>query len=107
MKDQKKLIKNIIKRSNFEIELYHKNNLKDKYRCFIGSPQKDPHDKTKIILLIDPFTDNEKYLEFPVKSIGHIEEIGTISSNEGKTALQVKIWIKKSTIAFETKTFIV
>lgn len=107
MEEQKKFIHEIMKRSKFEIEPYHQINFESKHRVFVGTPQKDPHDKTKIILLIDPFSDKEKYIEFPVQSVGYIEEIGTITSDDGKSALKIKLWIKKGSVALESKPFIV
>jgi hypothetical protein len=107
MEEQKKFINDIIKHSKFEIAPYHEVNLEDKHSIFIGTPQKDPNDKTKIILLIDPFSAKEKYIEFPIQSIGHIEEIGTITSNDGKSALKIKLWVKKGSVALESKPFIV
>ncbi|MBN1500835.1 MAG: inorganic pyrophosphatase Ppa, partial [Spirochaetes bacterium] len=91
----------------YAVNLRSKINFSEQHRIFEGTPQKDPNDPSKIILIVDPFSENESFYEFAVNSIAHIEEIGTISDNEGKNAIQVKLWIKKGTLAVESKPFIV
>ena len=61
----------------------------------------------KIILLSDPFSEKKFFYEFPVESIGLVEELGTISSDDGKNALQIRLWIKKGTIYLKYEPFIV
>lgn len=107
MHEQKQIINEIIKRDNYEVELHKEINFFEKHKPFEGTPQKDPSDNQKVILVVNPFSKKEMYYEFPINSIGYLEEVGTISSEDGKTAIQIKLWIKNGTQAVESKPFIV
>ncbi|NMB63416.1 MAG: inorganic pyrophosphatase Ppa, partial [Spirochaetes bacterium] len=44
---------------------------------------------------------------FSIDTIDLVEELGTISSRDGKNALQIRIWVKKGTIALKYEPFII
>ena len=102
-------IKRLIEKSHkqFALEKYQTENISKTHRVFEGTPKKHPNDDTLMILLSDPFSKNKEFYEFTVDSVGHIEEIGTITNEEGESALKVRIWIKKGTPAIKAKPFIV
>lgn len=102
-------IKKLIEKSqkHFSLERYRDHDIKKTHRAFIGTPKKHPHDDTIMILLSDPFSKNNEFYEFTVDSIGHIEEIGTITNREGESYIKIRIWIKKGTPAIKAKPFIV
>ncbi|MGB4270633.1 MAG: inorganic pyrophosphatase Ppa, partial [Spirochaetota bacterium] len=70
-------------------------------------PKKHQYDKSKIILLSDPFSDKKIFYEFSIDTIDLVEELGTISSQDGKNALQIRIWVKKGTVALKYEPFII
>ncbi len=102
-------IKKLIEKSDkqFTLEKYRKDDISKTHRVFEGTPKKNPHDDSLMILLTDPFSKKREFYEFTVDSIGHIEEIGTITNQEGESALKIRIWIKKGTPAIKAKPFIV
>ncbi len=102
-------IKKLIEKSHrqFAIEKYREDDIPGSHRSFEGTPKKHPHDDSLMILLTDPFSKNKEFYEFTVDSIGHIEEIGTMTDEEGESAMKVRIWIKKGTPAIKAKPFIV
>lgn len=69
--------------------------------------KKHPHDDKILILMAEPFSKNKEFYEFTVDSIGQIEEIGTITNQDGESALQIRVWVKKGTPAIKSKPFIV
>lgn len=107
MEEQKSIIKEIIARSKYEVKVINDKENFSEHKTFTGTPKKSSYDPAKIILVSNPFSKNEKYFEFPINSINHVEEIGTISSEKGQNAIQVKIWVKIGTLAIESKPFIV
>ncbi|TFH41303.1 MAG: inorganic pyrophosphatase Ppa [Chrysiogenales bacterium] len=102
-------IKKLIEMSNsrFDIEKYHTVDIRLTHRDFEGTPQKHPYDEKLLILLSDPFSNNRDYLELTLESIGKIEEIGTLTDEDGNSAIRVRVWIKKGTPAIRSKPFII
>lgn len=107
VEEQKIIINEIVKRKEYEVERHKEINFFEKHKSFEGTPQKDPNDNQKVILVNDPFTDGEIYYEFPITSVAYVEEIGTFTSEEGKSAIKIKLWIKNGTPAVKSTPFIV
>ncbi|HRX16876.1 MAG: inorganic pyrophosphatase Ppa [Spirochaetes bacterium] len=74
---------------------------------FVGTPKKHPVDKNILVLLTNPFEKNKHYYEFSLDSICDIEELNSVSADNGETAYQVRIWVHKGSLAFKTEPFIV
>jgi hypothetical protein len=91
----------------FALEKYRESNIDVTHCFFEGTPKKHPNDDKILILLIDPFSKNKEFYEFTIDSIGQIEEIGTITNQDGESALQVRIWVKKGIPAIKAKPFVV
>ncbi len=104
-----KLIKRLIAKTDkeFAVERYRDADAQKKYRVYTGTPKKRPNDDKILILLTDPFSKNNEFYEFTVDSIANIEEIGTITNQDGESAIQVRIWVKKGMPAIKAKPFIV
>jgi hypothetical protein len=102
-------IKKLIEKSQkeFSVQKYMVEDFKTTHRVFEGTPKKHPNDGNIMILLTDPFSKKKDFYEFTVDSIGHIEEIGTITNQDGDSAMQVRLWVKKGTPAIKAKPFIV
>ena len=74
---------------------------------FEGAIKKHPSDPTIVVLQLNPFESHNKYIEFSLDSVFDIEEIDTISNEEGKAVCRVRLWIKKGSLAFRTEPFLV
>ncbi len=92
---------------SYEIDRYKENDLNSTHRPFIGTPKKHPNDENILILLTDPFSNNKKFYEFPISSIGSIEDLGTITSESGETAYKIRVWVKKGMPGLAAEPFIV
>lgn len=94
-------------KKDFAIERYGDIDINITHRAFIGVPRKHQNDSKIIILMLDPFQKNKEFYEFTIDSIDRMEEIGTITNEDGQSAMKVKIWVKKGVPAIKAKPFIV
>lgn len=94
-------------RKEFAVQAYRDADISRTHRAFKGTPKKHPYDDTLLILMTKPFSKNNEFYEFTVDSIGHIEEIGTITNEDGESAMHVRLWVKKGVPAIRSKPFIV
>ncbi|MBU8847905.1 MAG: inorganic pyrophosphatase Ppa [Desulfobacterales bacterium] len=96
-------------KEKFEIQTYKniKNLDKDIHIPFSGSPRKHPYDKSGVILVADPFTENTFYYEFRVEDIACAEELSSITNLKGESTPMVRIWVKKQSVAIHCTPFIV
>lgn len=81
--------------------------LKEDNEAFEGSPKRHPNSENIIILVQNPFDEKKVFYEFYIDTISSIEEIGTLSSDDGKNAYMIRVWVKKSSLAIKSETFIV
>ncbi len=102
-------IKKLIEKSQkaFAVEKYRDADINLSHRTYVGTPKKHPHDTTILLLLTNPFSHTGDFYEFTVDSIGHIEEIGTTTNEEGESAMKIRVWIKKGMPAIKARPFIV
>lgn len=107
MEEQIKLLNLLKENDKTAIDKYRNINFFENHVAFVGTPKKHQYNKSKIILLPDPFSDKKLFYEFSIDAIDLVEELGTISSQEGKNALQIRIWVKKGTVALQYEPFIV
>ncbi len=105
--DRQYIQKLISMHNSYQLEKYSHISLKDSHSPFEGTPKKHPNDDNIIILLLNPFSKRKKFYEFPINSIGGIEDLGTISSENGETAYITKIWVKKGMPGLMAESFIV
>ena len=82
---------------NHEIEKHSEINFIDSFAPYNGYPRRHSTDKAKFILFADLFSSDAPFYEFPVSSIGRIEEIETISAPDGNSGVLARVWIKKGT----------
>ena len=90
----------------YEIDKYRDVN-KDSYTAFEGTPKKHPHDNNVLILFTSPFSEDKKFYEFTMESIGTIEDLGTVSSTDGQNVNKIRVWVKKGVPALKSEPFIV
>ncbi|MEW6527449.1 MAG: inorganic pyrophosphatase Ppa [Spirochaetota bacterium] len=107
MEEQIKLLNLLKENDKTAIDKYRNINFFENHVAFVGTPKKHQYDKSKIILLSDPFSDKKIFYEFSIDTIDLVEELGTISSQDGKNALQIRIWVKKGTVALKYEPFII
>lgn len=102
-------IKKLIEKSRktYAVEKYRSEDINLTHRTFVGTPKKHPNDSMILILMTNPFSSTSDFYEFTVDSIGHIEEIGTTTNEDGDSAMKVKVWIKKGVPAIKAKPFMV
>ena len=94
-------------KSGYEVDIYRDINFKNEHLSFEGTPKKHPYDSSYLVLLSDPFAKNNHFYEFSLNSIGTIEDMGTITSEDGKSANRVRVWVRKGMTALRTEPFTV
>ena len=91
-----KYIKKLIEMSaSYEVSKFRDIKLKDSHIPYEGSPKKHPTDENIIILLADPLSRRSNFYEFSIESIGKIEELGTITAENGESAYMITGMDKK------------
>ncbi len=107
MKD-KKYLKTLLEISKgFEIDKYRELNFDNTHKPYEGTPKKHPHDDKVLILLTDAYSNLNEYYEFSFDSIGHVEDLGTITSETGKSVYRIRVWVKKGMPAIRSSPFFV
>jgi hypothetical protein len=88
-------------KEKLEIQKYVKPENLDKKNniSFSGSPRKHPYERTRIILIADPFSENTFFYEFNIENITFAEEFPNISNLKGDSVSMVRIWVRKKSIA--------
>jgi len=106
--EEKRIIKMLERLGrSFDVQKYREMNFFETHVSFEGTPRKHPSDKTKVILLTDPFSDKKVFFEFPISAIDYVEELETLSSVDGKSAVRMRLWIKKGSVGIRYEPFIV
>lgn len=82
-------------------------NFRDEFIPFEGSPKRHPTNENILILISNPFEEDKKFYEFHLDTISAVEEIGTVTSGDNKSAYRIRIWVKKGTMAVKSETFLV
>jgi len=82
-------------------------NNSEEYNPFEGSPKRHPTNENILILIVNPFENNKQFYEFHLDTIAAVEEIGTLTSNDNNSVYQIRVWVKKGSMAVKSETFIV
>ncbi len=107
IEDRKYLQKLLSTPGKYDVERYREPDFKKTHGTFTGTPRKHPSDKTRVILMKEPFQTGSSMYEFALSSIVFIEEVETITNEEGKSAPVVRLWVKKGEVAHKIEPFIV
>ncbi len=96
----------------FEIQAFRKKpgdmkELKKTHVPFTGSPRKHPYDRSRVIVVADPYSTNPIYYEFVKDDISFVEELPNIVDAEGEAILMTRVWVKKGSIAVSSSAFLV
>jgi len=97
----------LLDKNKFELERFHDININETHKPYTGIPRKHPTDKNVLVLLTDPFSQKQVFYEFSMESIGLIEETGTVTSENGESAMKIRVWIKKGMMALKSESFVV
>jgi hypothetical protein len=98
MKDQHNYITELSSISKkHETDIFSEIHFFQNFSSFEGFPKRHPYDKGMILLFTDPFSEDTPFYEFPATAVGRIEELGTISREDGSTVIRVRLWLKKGT----------
>ncbi len=92
---------------NHNIDRLRNVNYAEEYQHFEGSPKRHPTNENILILISNPFEEDKKFFEFHLDTISAMEEIGTLASNDNTSVYQIRVWVKKGTMAVKSETFIV
>ena len=93
--------------TQYDIDKKSPVNIKDTHVAFDGYPQKHPSDKNVLVLLKSPFSENKKFYEFSIDSIGHVEDLGKTTNENGQSANKIRVWVEKGMPAILSESFIV
>jgi hypothetical protein len=105
---EKKYVKQLVRSTRkFDITRYREPDFLETHASFEGTPKKHSTDKSRVILVTDPFSDRGLLYEFPISAVSFIEEIETVSSEDGRSAPRVRLWIRKGAVGFRYEPFIV
>ena len=96
-------------KDNLELQKYVRSLEFDKKNCCssYGSPKKHPHEKNRVILVTDPFSEHTFYYEFNMEDILSLEEQPSITNLEGESVSMVRLWVKKKSIGLQCTPFVV
>ena len=102
----KKYVQKLLEVStNYNIDRIRNINYNQDFLPFEGSPKRHPSNENILILIANPFEENKHFFEFHMDSISAIEEIGTLTSENSQSAYQIRVWVKKGTMAVRSETF--
>jgi hypothetical protein len=102
----KKYVQKLLEISkNYNIDRTRNINYNEEYFPFEGSPKRHPSNENILILIANPFEENKQFFEFHMDTISAIEEIGTLTSDDCQSAYQIRVWVKKGTMAVRSETF--
>jgi len=106
--DEKNYVQKLLEISkNYNLDKIRNINYSEEYTSFEGSPKRHPTNENILILIANPFDDNKHFYEFHLDTVSAVEEIGTLTSDNSKSIYQVRVWVKKGTMAVKSETFIV
>jgi hypothetical protein len=91
----------------FDLQKYKIPDIHKTHSPFEGAARKHPNDDAILLLFTDPFKTDDEFYEFSIETIGYVEDIGTITSENGESALKARVWVKKGVPALKVKSFIV
>jgi hypothetical protein len=81
--------------------------LRESHVAFSGSPRKHPYNPYKVILVVDPYSQNTFYYEFDIDAIAFVEELANLVSLDEEVIPMVRIWVRKNSIATQCTPFVV
>ena len=106
--DEKKYVQKLLSISkNNNIDKLRNVNYSEECQPFEGSPTRHPAKENILILISNPFEEKKQFYEFHLDTISFVEEMSTLNSNGSNSVYQIRVWVKKGTMAVKSETFIV
>lgn len=79
--------------------------LSAKFVSFTGAPRKHPYDNSRLLLVLDPFSQHTSFYDFETVDVAYAEEVNTIVTPEGESVTMVRLWLKKGCIGIHCSPF--
>ena len=73
---------------------------------FSGSPRKHPYDPGKVVLVVDPYSENTIFYEFTKSDVAFVEELPSVVDLEGNTFPMIRMWVRRNSLAVRSTPFI-
>jgi len=83
------------------------NEFKNEHIAFSGALGKHPYDANKVVLIPEPFANDNRYYEFNSTDIGLIEKLPNLINSNGEDVAIVLLWMKKGCTAISSSVFLV
>lgn len=97
------------KAEKFELQAYRRSTdrrrISATHVAYSGSPFKHPHNRDKVILVADPFSQNTHYYEFNTEDIVLAEDLPNMVNLENESVTMVRLWVKKGALALRCTPF--
>ena len=72
---------------------------------FSGSPRQHSRDPDKILLIVDPFSQQSFIYEFRTADVVYAEELPNVAMGDGSTASMVRLWVRKGVTGLKIVPF--
>lgn len=90
------------------LEKYNdKERLKKEAIGFTGSARSNKTNPTKIYLRLNPLEQQSTLLEFNIQDILFVEELQTLSQQDGSSFPLIRLWVRKESIGVKLEPFVV
>jgi len=97
-----------VKYETFSIEKFDVSKFsKESSVSFTGSAVLHPYEEDKFVLICDPLSEHTEFIEFFKKDLACMEEVESISLENGENVIITKVWIKSGSLALKVHPFIV
>ena len=75
--------------------------------AFTGAPRKHSRDPDKVLLVIDPFSQQGFIYEFRAADLVYAEELPNLAMSDGSTVSMARLWVRKGSRALKLEPFLV
>ena len=97
------------KAEKFELQAYRRpadrRRIAETHVAYTGSPFTHPHNRDKVILVADPFSQNTFYYEFNTDDIAIAEDLPSMVNQDDESVTMVRLWVKKGALALRCTPF--
>ncbi len=108
MKVDRKYIKKLLEISKqYEIDRPQKPHIEETHTPYEGIPRKHPTDDNVMLLFPESYPTNHKFYEFSLETIGIVEQLESITSENGNSTTRIRVWVKKGMPAIYSESFII
>jgi len=106
--EEKKYIQRLLEISGqYDVDVPRIPDLDKTHTPFEGVPRKHPADDNVMLLFPSSFSTKHKFYEFSLETISVVEELETITAENGSNSTRIRVWVKKGMPAIYSESFIV